>query len=79
MEKLCPRLSPLLDIIQLSLHLSRETGIHDIGEVFLHDLVDRLTQPGWSKAPLFLVNVSTILNSTDDGHIRTWTTDTLLF
>ncbi len=37
----CRRLPPFFDIVELSLHLSRETSIHNLREVLIHYFVNR--------------------------------------
>src|SRR6266550_6232383 len=59
-QEFCPGLSAFLDIIQFLFHVGCKTGINNIREVLVHDLVNRSTQPGWYKTTLLLVNIATI-------------------
>src|SRR5579875_444515 len=77
-QKLRPGAASFLDIIKVTLHLGGKTDIHDLGEVLVHHLVDRLAQPGRHKTALLLVNIATILNGTQDRDIGAGAANALL-
>src|SRR5579863_8692845 len=78
-QELLPGLSALFHVVEFALHICCEADIDNIWEVFVHDLIDGFSQPGRHKTTLFLLNVATILDGADNGHLGTGSPNTLLF